>query len=376
MVGTYGSCWCVCTRLVSTAGGIDRAAFWFVEAADVSDQLFQHGDFISAGRGFTTDGGDIDLVGFDVIDGFNNAVGVKGDDDHFLIDDFRIEDTCFFGFLADVIPDIVIERGNGCWRAEGFEDVGPCADARGDFTEAEILDNVAAGGLCRGASGDQKKANENCQRLHIVKSRRSFYMCSINNPFCEEIMMVFDWIKVRTARKKAAMEIYQACVAQSRDTAFYEALGVTDDINGRFDLISLHTILVIGRLDQFGNKGRKLAQTVFDTMFVTMDFTLREMGVGDLGVPKHMQKMMKAFNGRIHAYYAALKDKNMPALELALTRNVYRAEGEAIPAGVPAMAMYVMDCHQTLMTQDFESFMDGNAFFPPVMGQHKTVAHG
>ena len=84
-------------------------------------------------------------------------------------------------------------------------------------------------------------------------------------------------------------------MAQSRDPAFYEALGVADSVDGRFDLISLHTILVIERLEQFGKPGRKLAQTLFDTMFVTMDFTLREMGVGDLGVPKHMQKMMKAF---------------------------------------------------------------------------------
>lgn len=189
-------------------------------------------------------------------------------------------------------------------------------------------------------------------------------------------MMVFDWLKARAARKKAAMELYQACVAQSRDPAFYEALGVADSVDGRFDLISLHTILVINRLDECGKGGRKLAQALFDTMFVTMDFTLREMGVGDLGIPKHMQKMMKAFNGRIHAYYAAMKDKSVPALELALTRNVFRAEGEAIPVGVPAMAAYVMDCHATLRTQDLEAFMAGNAFFPPVMGEYKRAAHG
>lgn len=189
-------------------------------------------------------------------------------------------------------------------------------------------------------------------------------------------MMVFNWLKAKAARKKAAVELYQACVAQSRDTAFYAALDVADTVNGRFDLISLHTILVINRLEQFGGPGRKLAQSLFDTMFVTMDFTLREMGVGDLGVPKHMQKMMKAFNGRIHAYHAALKDRNMPALELALTRNVYRAEGEAIPPGVPALAVYVMDCHDMLQTQDLEAFMNGRVFFPSVMEPQRKAAHG
>ena len=52
-----------------------------------------------------------------------------------------------------------------------------------------------------------------------------------------------------------------------------------------------------------------------------MDANLREMAVGDLTVPKKMQKLGEAFYGRAAAYDVALAD-NAEALAQAINRNV------------------------------------------------------
>ena len=49
-----------------------------------------------------------------------------------------------------------------------------------------------------------------------------------------------------------------------------------------------------------------LGQGVFDRFCQDMDDNLREMGVGDLTVPKEMRRMGEAFYGRAQAYRAAL----------------------------------------------------------------------
>src|SRR5206468_4255637 len=74
-----------------------------------------------------------------------------------------------------------------------------------------------------------------------------------------------------------------------------------------------------------------LAQAVFDAMFSDMDLNLREMGVGDLSVGKRVRVMWEAFHGRCTAYQAAIEAGDVPALEAALVRNVWR--GQASPDG-------------------------------------------
>jgi cytochrome b pre-mRNA-processing protein 3 len=56
-----------------------------------------------------------------------------------------------------------------------------------------------------------------------------------------------------------------------------------------------------------------------------MDANLREMGVGDLAVPKRMQAFGEAFYGRAAAYDLALTD-GAEALAQALCKNILDGE--------------------------------------------------
>ncbi len=163
------------------------------------------------------------------------------------------------------------------------------------------------------------------------------------------------------ASRETGAKLYQTAVRQSRRTIFYQDMGVPDTVDGRFDLLCLHVFLVIDRLGTAGREGRKLGQAVFDQMFLDMDRSVREMGIGDLSVPKHMRRMMKAFNGRSRAYSDVLKSGK--GLDKVLERNIYGGQG-ADPATLRAMEAYVRQCRVLLAAQPDQALLEGAAEFP------------
>src|SRR5579883_1244520 len=98
--------------------------------------------------------------------------------------------------------------------------------------------------------------------------------------------------------------------------------GVPDSVEGRFDLIVLHLVLVLAPLEADASSGRAIGQKLFDEFCRDMDDNLREMGVGDLAVPKKMRQFAEAFYGRQAAYRAALAASDERELANALARNI------------------------------------------------------
>ena len=118
-------------------------------------------------------------------------------------------------------------------------------------------------------------------------------------------------------------------VAKAREPIFYRDLGVPDTVDGRFDLILLHLWMVLRRLRQ-GEGGPDRAQALFDRFCIDMDDNLREMGVGDLTVPKRMQAFGEAFYGRAAAYDLALseaRENDEGPLAQSICKNILNGEG-------------------------------------------------
>jgi cytochrome b pre-mRNA-processing protein 3 len=126
--------------------------------------------------------------------------------------------------------------------------------------------------------------------------------------------------KPRIAPRGTIETIYGMIVTQAREPLFYRDLGVPDTVNGRFDLLVLHLWMVLRRLKPMAG-GVDLSQALFDRFCDDMDANLREMGVGDLTVPKRMQAFGEAFYGRAAAYDLALTAGAEP-LAQALCRNI------------------------------------------------------
>jgi cytochrome b pre-mRNA-processing protein 3 len=130
--------------------------------------------------------------------------------------------------------------------------------------------------------------------------------------------------KPRIPQRGTIEAIYGMIVTQAREPLFYRDLGVRDTVNGRFDLLVLHLWMVLRRLKSIeGSIG--LSQALFDRFCDDMDGNLREMGVGDLTVPKRMQAFGEAFYGRAAAYDLAVTDGTEP-LAQALCKNILNGE--------------------------------------------------
>lgn len=152
-------------------------------------------------------------------------------------------------------------------------------------------------------------------------------------------------------------------VAQARLPCFYRDYTVADTVNGRFDLIVLHLALVIERLTPEAGL-RDLGQGLFDRFCRDMDHNLREMGVGDLKVPKEIRRMGEAFYGRAQAYRAALSAADAgQALVAAVTRNTY-AGSPASPAAAGRLAAYIRAAVRDLKGQHPAGLRAGTVHFP------------
>lgn len=170
---------------------------------------------------------------------------------------------------------------------------------------------------------------------------------------------MFALLKRKKEKHAAAEALYRAIMAQSREPVFYELYSVPDTIDGRFDLVCLHAFLVMDRLYEEGRAGEKLAQALFDRMFRDMDSTLREMGVGDLSVPKHMKRMMKGFNGRAMTYQEVMQSGEPEDLYEVLQRNLYGGSEEIGADILHIMALYMFETALQLETQPWESLSTG-----------------
>ncbi|MBV9955725.1 MAG: ubiquinol-cytochrome C chaperone [Pseudolabrys sp.] len=172
--------------------------------------------------------------------------------------------------------------------------------------------------------------------------------------------MIWPLIFRRSRRAGTIDALYGMIVAQARLPVFYSEYGVPDTLHGRFDLLVLHLAMVFRRIRAGGGELQPLGQGIFDRFCLDMDENLREMGVGDLTVPKRMQKLGEAFYGRAQAYDEALA-KDDDAVAAAVARNIYGSE--RTDEGRP-LTTYIRDTEVHLSHQDNASFASGQITFP------------
>ena len=128
-------------------------------------------------------------------------------------------------------------------------------------------------------------------------------------------------------RTRPGLALYEAAVAQARQPGFYRDLGVTDQIDARFELYTLHVLLLVMRLREEpapnALAGAEAGQDLFDVYVSALDNSLRELGVHDVTMAKKMRKLGEALYGRMTAYEGPIRSADHQALAGALARNVY-----------------------------------------------------
>jgi len=104
-------------------------------------------------------------------------------------------------------------------------------------------------------------------------------------------------------RERAALApLYAAIVERARNPSWYREGQVPDTIDGRFDMVAALVALVLLRLEALGEAARAPSVLLTETFIDDMDATLRQAGIGDHVVGKHVGRMMSALGGRLAAF--------------------------------------------------------------------------
>ncbi|MFD1197493.1 ubiquinol-cytochrome C chaperone family protein [Brucella gallinifaecis] len=154
------------------------------------------------------------------------------------------------------------------------------------------------------------------------------------------------------------LRLYETIVAAARQKRFFAQFQVPDTPLGRYEMLSLHIFLVLHRMKGENSSLMPLAQDIADEFFKDVDHSLRELGIGDQGVPKRMKKLARMFYGRVSSYGAALDNNDKSALAAALTRNI-QPDLEFWPYS-HHLSEYVFACRDQLATTDDGVLAEGN----------------
>jgi len=168
--------------------------------------------------------------------------------------------------------------------------------------------------------------------------------------------MLHRLLRTRPAQV-AGRALYARCVEQARQPALYTDYGAPDTPAGRFELYTLHLVLLVEQIQPQGPLGAETAQALFDTYIKGLDHGLRELGVGDTSVGKKMRKLGEAIYGRAKSYQGAMAAlPETSELEALLTRTVY-AGLETNKAA--QLADYALRQRQALEAQPTERLLEG-----------------
>ena len=127
-------------------------------------------------------------------------------------------------------------------------------------------------------------------------------------------------------RDRSVALVHEQLVAAARAPQLYETMNVPDTMDGRFSMMILHLWLLGQRLKDAGPEARSFSQSVFDSALTQIERSMRESGVGDLTIPKRLDKMSRLHYGHINAFDAALRAEN-PRAALCTTLAANLAEG-------------------------------------------------
>jgi cytochrome b pre-mRNA-processing protein 3 len=167
-------------------------------------------------------------------------------------------------------------------------------------------------------------------------------------------------------RSKAphANDLYCAIVARARLPVFYQSFGVPDTLEGRFVVLSLHLFAVLHRLKDGGTEAAAMAQALADRFTADMETVLRELGVGDLAIPKRVRKLTASGAGLLQTYEIAL-DQGGGALETTIAAALPGDERSAKAASA-RLTPYLLDVLQNLETEPLQDLCAGTLRLPEI----------
>lgn len=159
-------------------------------------------------------------------------------------------------------------------------------------------------------------------------------------------------------------QTFETIVTAARQPTLFADWGVPDTPLGRYESLSLHVILFLYRTREASHAVKSLEQDVVDEFFKDIDHSVRELGVGDAGVPKRMKKLGKMFYGRMGPYWQALDARDEASLAQAIKRNITPPDiGAPLNLDDQTLARYALQTADKMTTMTEEAMLSGQLSF-------------
>ena len=178
---------------------------------------------------------------------------------------------------------------------------------------------------------------------------------------------IADYLRRQSRPSRVASKIYGLIVTASRQPELYGRARIPDTMEGRFEAIALHTVLILDRLLSEAKEGAVLARALVEVVIADLDDQFREMGVSDLAVPKRVKKAAGALHDRLVAYRPGLTKP-----DTALLTEAFRTSGllpeshsaETDNEDWPSLAAHAISVRHALVEQSSRRVLDGQINFP------------
>lgn len=176
---------------------------------------------------------------------------------------------------------------------------------------------------------------------------------------------MLNWWKSRAAQTRKSDRIYDEIIAAARHPAFYADAGIPDNLDGRYEMIVLHLFLVMERLRGEGTDADLMARLVLERFIEDMDDCMREIGVGDLTVPKRVKKAAAGFYDRSSRLREALGVESDQALTTYFAA-LFDGEPEVttVAKHAPQLARYTRAAARHLSALQTPDILDAGISFP------------
>jgi len=168
------------------------------------------------------------------------------------------------------------------------------------------------------------------------------------------------WLRKRSETARRARELYGSVVTAARQPAFYGVTGVPDTPEGRFELVALHLYLAIEGLRTIEPAADDLRQRMIEVFVEDMDDCMREMGVGDLTVPKKVKRAAAAFYERATIYHRGVTEDEESGLAASL-RGTILGDIKGREDASRALARYVKAASAALTAERFDKWVQSGA---------------
>jgi cytochrome b pre-mRNA-processing protein 3 len=173
-------------------------------------------------------------------------------------------------------------------------------------------------------------------------------------------MPPWSFLSERARLRQSATELYGSIVAQARDPVPYRDLAVPDTPEVRLEMLLLHLALVLLRLAEDGAATSRFSRALTEAFVSDMDASMREMGIGDLTVPRKVKKAVAALYDRMQGYREALAGPDEPLR--GLIANCVFTDPSARGAG--RLASYARQVRSVLAGQPLTDLLSGRIAFP------------